>query len=130
STLIDAISGMVPLAAGEIRLAGSPIERLAPHRRARAGIGRMFQALDLFEDLTVEENLSVAGARDVEAAATVVGLAARLADRPAAMTHADRRRLALGRALAAKPLLVLLDEPAAGLDRPARDEIAAAIRAA
>ncbi len=60
TTVIDALTGFVPVASGRISLGGRTVERLPAHARARLGLGRTFQSLELFEDLTVGENLLVA----------------------------------------------------------------------
>ena len=62
TTVVDAVSGVVRVAAGAISVAGRRVDHLPPHRRARLGLSRTFQSLELFEDLTVAENLLVAGA--------------------------------------------------------------------
>ena len=117
TTLLDAISGFVPVAAGTVTLDGVDVTRAPAHRRARLGLGRTFQALDLFDDLTVEENLLVAGGP----ARPEAGPAARPDPRlPTALAHGDRKLLALDRALAGSPRVLLLDEPAAGLDPAGR----------
>ena len=137
TTFIDALTGFVPLSAGKIVFEGAPIGHLLAHRRARAGIARTFQSIELFEDLSVRENVLVAaerprwwslvgglaapirGAGDEEAAGwalDLVGLDA-LADRfPSELSHGQRKLVGVARAVAARPRLVLLDEPAAGLD--------------
>jgi branched-chain amino acid transport system ATP-binding protein len=117
TTALEAISGLAPTASGTIRLAGTPIERLAPHRRARLGLARTFQAQELFEDLTVAENLAIAGAGPSPDG--------RL---PAALTHAERSELGLARALARRPTVLLLDEPAAGLDDAGRTALTRRLR--
>jgi branched-chain amino acid transport system ATP-binding protein len=117
TTALDAISGLVPVAGGTIRLAGTSIERLAPHRRARLGLARTFQAQELFDDLTVAENLSVAG-----------GSPSPDTRLPVALTHAERSELALARALVGRPTVLLLDEPAAGLDGAGRTALARRLR--
>jgi branched-chain amino acid transport system ATP-binding protein len=118
TTALEAISGLVPTAGGSIALGTTPIERLAPHRRARLGLARTFQAQELFEDLTVAENLQVAGA------------GASQDDRlPSALTHAERSTLAIDRAVAGgHPPVLLLDEPAAGLDDAGRDALTRRLR--
>jgi branched-chain amino acid transport system ATP-binding protein len=121
TTVLDALSGFVAPAAGRIVLHGVAVGRLPAHRRARLGLARTFQAQELFEDLTVGENLQVAGAGPDGA-----GDDDRL---PAALSHAERAGLALDRALAAGPTVLLLDEPAAGLDDGARAALAARLRA-
>ena len=119
TTLLDAVSGFVAVDAGRITLAGADITGAPAHRRARLGLGRTFQALDLFDDLTAGENLLVAG-----------GAAGRAGDGrlPPALSHGERKALALDRALAAGPSVVLLDEPAAGLDPAGRAALAARCR--
>ncbi len=117
TTALEALSGLVPAAGGTIRLAGTPIEHLTPHRRARLGLARTFQSQELFEDLTVGENLAVAGAGSTSD------------DRlPEGLTHAERSELALDRALASRPTVLLLDEPAAGLDDAGRAALARRLR--
>ena len=118
TTALDAISGLVPIAGGTIRLAGAAIEDLVPHRRARLGLARTFQSQELFEDLTVAENLLVAG---TEAPPDDDRL-------PVELTHAERSQLALDRATAGEPKVLLLDEPGAGLDDAGRDALMARLR--
>src|SRR5438270_13249590 len=59
TTLLDVISGFVNATSGCVSLDGQRVDRLSPHRRARAGISRTFQAVDLFDDMTIAENLAV-----------------------------------------------------------------------
>ncbi|WP_460773335.1 ABC transporter ATP-binding protein [Microbacterium sp. GXF7504] len=134
TTLIDAVTGFTR-AEGAVRLAGRSLHGLPAHRRARRGLRRTWQHSELFEDLTVRENLSVAcgdarlltttrdllrGRSDtpdaVDETIRILGLEA-LAERPASeLTEGQRKLVGVGRALAPRPELVLLDEPAAGLD--------------
>jgi branched-chain amino acid transport system ATP-binding protein len=118
TTALEAISGLVPVGGGTIRLAGAAIEDLAPHRRARLGLSRTFQSQELFEDLTVAENLLVAGAPGPSADDRL----------PVQLTHAERAELALDRATAAQPKVLLLDEPGAGLDDAGRGRLIARLR--
>lgn len=127
STFINAVSGAVPPAAGTVLLDGVRIDGLPPHRIGALGVGRTFQATRLFSHMTVEENLMVGahagGGRDAPGRPRspaelldLVGLAP-LAQRPAAsLPFGQRRLLELARALAARPRVLLLDEPAAGLN--------------
>jgi sulfate-transporting ATPase len=123
TSVIDAITGFAP-ATGTIELAGRRIEGLAPHARVRAGLARTFQQLELYDDLSVEENVSVAafgGRQDNRRAAVAralhnVGISA-LADRPAGeLSQGERQLVSIARACVAEPRALLLDEPAAGLD--------------
>ncbi|HEX2119379.1 MAG TPA: ATP-binding cassette domain-containing protein, partial [Acidimicrobiales bacterium] len=117
TTAIEAISGFVRANSGHIALSGRRLDHLPPHNRARLGLARTFQSQELFEDLTVAENLLVAGA------------AAPADERlPAQLSTAERSTLALDRAVAAHPQVLLLDEPAAGLDDLGRQALAARLR--
>ncbi len=127
TTLVSQIAGTTRPDSGHILLAGRDITRLPPHRRARLGLARSFQIIDLVDDYTALENAALAvrdaspRARDALAA---VNLAPR-ADTPAgALSHGERRHLELAIALAAAPTLLLLDEPMAGIGH---DEAAALV---
>ena len=135
TTLFNALVGAVP-SAGVVRIGGSDAGRWSAARRARAGLGRTFQRLELFGSMTVEENLrfaTEAGAlserpwrmlarrryQDADrVAATMARLGiATLAETPAAdLPPGSARLLELGRALCIEPAVVLLDEPSSGLD--------------
>ncbi|MEA3021116.1 MAG: hypothetical protein QOI47_2640, partial [Actinomycetota bacterium] len=148
TTTIDAITGFTQTAAGSIELDGRAIGTWSPRRRARAGLARTFQTLELFDSLSVRDNLRIsADARawwrfltdlvrpgrptlddDTMALVHAFGLTDDL-DRAVEELALGRRRLvALARALAGRPSIVLLDEPAAGLDRHERAELAEVIR--
>jgi branched-chain amino acid transport system ATP-binding protein len=135
TTFIDGISGFVPTT-GRIVFDGHEIGHQPPHRRARAGLGRTWQSVELFDDLTIRENLQVAAERQtlggfvadlvvprrrrdhaaVDAALHQVGIV-ELADRmPTEISQGQRKLVGVARALAARPKLVCMDEPAAGLD--------------
>ena len=134
TTFIDAISGFVPHQ-GTVTLDGADITSTAPHARARRGLARTWQAIDLFDDLTVTENLTVAAyqptffgtmkeilARPIKRSSAIdealdVFSLNDLADaKPTELTQGQRKLVAVARALAARPKLLCLDEPAAGLD--------------
>ena len=135
TTFIDALTGFTP-AAGRINFAGREIGDLPAHRRARIGLGRTWQSLELFDDLNVLENLQVASEpqtasgflldlvrpgrhRDhggVDQALAAVGLEDLASRMPAELSQGQRKLVGVARALAARPRLVCMDEPAAGLD--------------
>jgi branched-chain amino acid transport system ATP-binding protein len=134
TTLVDAISGFVD-SRGTVSLDGVDLTGLSPHRRARLGLARTWQAIELFDDLTVRENLTVA-AHHLPASTTFLELFGRplrdttvvdetldefglghLAEStPTELTQGQRKLVAVARALATRPKLLCRDEPAAGLD--------------
>jgi branched-chain amino acid transport system ATP-binding protein len=125
STTLHAIMGMVAPAGGTIRLAGEPIGGRAPERVARAGIALVPEGRRVFAGLTVEENLrlGLAGRRDrtgvsedVEAVYELFPIVREFRRRPAgALSGGQQQQLVIGRALVARPRLMLLDEPSLGL---------------
>lgn len=122
TTLIDAIGGFAS-ARGRVRLQGNEIGDLPPHRRSRAGLGRTFQDIELYDELTVAENVTVGAARAEGDTAQTVEEVLRLlqighlADTAAAdLSQGQRQLVSVARVLAGKPRVALLDEPAAGLD--------------
>jgi sulfate-transporting ATPase len=148
TTLIDAITGFVRPAAGEVRLNGEPISRWPVYRRARAGVSRSFQQLELFESNTVRENLMVASdgysllpyATDLvrptnpplgstaTAAVRELQLEQYLDTRVSDLPYGRRRLVAIARAIAVAPSILLLDEPAAGLSATETAELATVVR--
>jgi sulfate-transporting ATPase len=147
STVIDAITGF-NRPAGEVRLGGNSILRWSARRRAVAGLGRSFQHLELFDTMTVRENLLAAcerrdrrayltnllwpgrprlGAAAV-AAVEEFGLAADLDRRPPELSYGRRRLVSLARAVATEPSVLLLDEPAAGLSSRDSAELGVLLR--
>lgn len=135
TTLINLISGMTRADAGHIVLDGVDISHLPPHRRVRAGLSRCFQITNLFREATVRDNLRLAlqshrghsfglwRRRDAddainEAAVTLarqVGLHESLDHTAGRLPHGAQRQLDIALALAARPRLLLLDEPMAGM---------------
>ena len=118
STAMKAIAGLVSTR-GAIALDGQAIERMAPHERARHGLGFVPQERRIFTDLTVRENLIVGARRFAPDIGALLRLFPNLADmleRPAAqMSGGEQQMLAVARTLAARPRLVLLDEPSEGI---------------
>jgi ABC-type branched-subunit amino acid transport system ATPase component/branched-subunit amino acid ABC-type transport system permease component len=148
TTVIDAVTGFVRPAGGTIELGGVNITKTPAHRRARAGVARSYQSLELFDDLTVLENLLVAaepcpwwryltdlfwpGRTQIGAATRraieTFGLTDALQMRPTGLPYGQRRLVAIARAVAAEPSVLLLDEPAAGLGEVEREELRTVIR--
>lgn len=136
SSFIDALTGYAQDRRGTVSMAGESIDGLPAHAVARRGLVRTFQSVELFDDLTVEENIAVAAERptawealrdlvvpsrrrgmDDMAWAMAVCELETLAQRyPHELSHGQRKLVGVGRALALRPRVVLLDEPAAGLD--------------
>lgn len=159
STLFHCLCGTLRPTAGQVLLDGRDITRLPDHARARLGIGRTFQQLAVFPGLTVRENIRVGAEQHAgqHAGLTTGGLVAGLLGMPdpgrtAARAATDRtirllglgasadlpaaglptgtlRRVELGRALAARPRVLLLDEPAAGLDHAEAEALGTVLRA-
>jgi branched-chain amino acid transport system ATP-binding protein len=116
TTFIDAITGFVR-SEGTVELGETTLNGLPPHARARRGLARTWQTVELFDDLTVGENLTVAAnGASVEDELKLLDLAEAAESMPWELTQAERKRAGIGRALVARPRLLCLDEPAAGLD--------------
>jgi branched-chain amino acid transport system ATP-binding protein len=103
-----------------VELAGTSLDGLPPHVRAQRGLARTWQTVELFDDLTVKENLTVAAkggkGASVDEELKVLDLVHAAEAMPWELTQAERKRAGIGRALVAQPRLLCLDEPAAGLD--------------
>ena len=147
TTLIDSITGFAP-SSGSVAVGGKMLRPRRPHLRARAGVARSFQSLELFEDLTVFDNLRTASdprdaasylvdlvrpSRGALTGETVVAidqfeLRPLLDKLPTELTFGQRRLVSMARTIAAAPSVLLLDEPCAGLDEHERSETATIIR--
>ncbi len=135
TTFVDAITGFVQ-ASGTVHLEGRDISSLPPHRRARLGLARTWQTIELFDDLSVRENLAVAARRPslgsscaeivfgrqpraerlAEEALALLDLEDVAEEMPSDLPQGRRKLVGVARALVERPSLLLLDEPAAGLD--------------
>jgi branched-chain amino acid transport system ATP-binding protein len=137
TTFIDAITGFTPPSQGRVVFDGKEINALTPAQRADAGLTRTFQSLELFDDLTVWDNLLVAAERptwwsffadlvlphrrsaaeeQAQWSLDIMGLEDMKDRLTTDLSHGQRKLVSVARALANRPKLVLLDEPAAGLD--------------
>lgn len=148
TTVIDAITGFAATKGGEIRLGAADVTSKSVASRSRAGMSRSFQSLELFEDMTVLDNLRAAAdphdfwsyltdpfvprnpalPAEVVAAIREFGLENDLQRAVEDLPYGRRRLLAIARAVAAKPSILLLDEPAAGLGDHESAELARLVR--
>lgn len=138
TTMMNVLSGFQRPDTGSVLLDGEDVSRLGPERIARRGVGRTFQAVRPFAGLTVAENVAagaVAGGIKRRAAQQwtaqlldAVGLAHRIDQLAGALPHGDERKLGIARALATRPRVLLLDEPAAGVDESESVELVAMLR--
>lgn len=133
TTLINIICGQFAPSDGVVSIDGAPVSGRAAHLVARAGLGRTFQNIRLFDRLTALENVMIAaqsrGHARAEAQAlamrelTRLGLGARWDALAGSFAYGDRRRLEIARALALSPRYLLLDEPAAGMNPAETDDL-------
>ena len=149
STIVNLICGLLPPTAGRVVFNGADISRLPPHARVTLGIARTFQNIRLFGQLTVWQNLWVAqnsgeqrnqnflrrwfggsnGAwEEINRTLEFFDLAHKRDELAANLAFGEQRRLEFARALAAKPVLLLLDEPAAGMNAEEVDQLDSRIR--
>ena len=137
TTLLKTIMGLVAARSGSMRFDGQDLMRLPPYQRVRAGIGYVPQGREIFNRLTVEENLMMGLAPlSGSAARSVPGhifelfpvLKQMLKRRGGDLSGGQQQQLAIGRALAADPKLLILDEPTEGIQPSIIKEIGAVIR--
>jgi branched-chain amino acid transport system ATP-binding protein len=151
TTLFNLMTGLTPPSSGTLNYRGQKVTGLAPHRVAALGISRTFQNIRLFRALSALENVKIAQhvrtdaglwagvfgtsraeERRVEARAwellDLVGLADRAGESAGNFSYGDQRRLEIARALATEPRVLLLDEPAAGMNTAEKGQLTAFIR--
>jgi branched-chain amino acid transport system ATP-binding protein len=149
STIVNLICGLFPLTAGHVLFGGADISELPPHARVALGVARTFQNIRLFGQLTVWQNLWVAqnsgeqrqqnflprwlggskGAREkIDRMLEFFDLGHKRDELAGNLAFGEQRRLEFARALAAKPTLLLLDEPAAGMNAEEIDQLDSRIR--
>jgi branched-chain amino acid transport system ATP-binding protein len=146
TTFIDAISGFVPYR-GRVELDGHDLTGLPPHARARLGLARTWQSIELFDDLSVRENLLVAshrpsvihtlketvttpgsGSEQIGPTLELLDLESIVDELPSELSQGQRKLVGIARALVAQPRVVCLDEPAAGLDTQESEELGRRLR--
>ena len=148
STLINMLSGALPVDSGRILFQGTDITRLPIHRRVRLGLCRSFQVVNIFPELTVFDNIQIPvltmlnrsrkllrsifkekrAQLEVNGILDMIGLGSEAQTPASALSHGDQRLLEVGIALAAKPSLLFLDEPTAGMNPVERVKILDNIR--
>ena len=148
SVLVNVITGAYAASAGSIHLGGRDVGKEPAHQRARMGMARTFQNIRLLRRMTVVENVLVAikqhatqpfrsllrreGKRDMALAMSLLeqaGLAGKADESAGALAYGEARRLEIARSLAGNPQLLLLDEPAAGMNDRETEDLASRIAA-
>jgi branched-chain amino acid transport system ATP-binding protein len=146
TTFVDAVTGFVRYG-GKVALDGRDLSGLSPHARARLGLSRTWQSTELFDDLSIRENLSVAsrrpsagqvvrelvsasdpGSEAVEESLALVELEWAGELMPSDLSQGQRKLAGVARAIAMRPRLLCLDEPAAGLDTSESAELGRRLR--
>jgi branched-chain amino acid transport system permease protein len=139
TTTLNVLSGLYKATAGKVILDGTDITEMPPHLRAAAGLGRTFQNIRLFRSMTALENVVIGAERPgnrltgeggaealnqrAMSALTFVGLGSRANELISSFSYGHQRLIEIARALAANPTLLLLDEPAAGLNSTEKIEL-------
>ena len=137
STLVNVISGLLTHSAGTLTLDGAPLDGVSAQRRAENGIARTFQNLRVFSSLTVQQNIDVAsytgtasgrgGDALLHEAILRFDLADRLNEPASSLPYGQLRRLEIVRALALRPRVLMLDEPAAGMNEQETEALGEAL---
>ena len=148
STLINMLSGSLPVDSGRVIFQGTEITHLSIHRRVRLGLCRSFQVVNVFPELTVFDNIQIPvlmtlnrtrkllrsifkekrAHLEVNGILELIGLVSEARTPASALSHGDQRVLEVGIALAAKPKLLFLDEPTAGMNPVERVKVLDNIR--
>ncbi|KPJ75060.1 MAG: hypothetical protein AMJ54_16010 [Deltaproteobacteria bacterium SG8_13] len=148
STLINMLSGSLPADSGRIVFQGMDITNMPIHRRVRLGLSRSFQVVNVFPEMTVFDNIQLpalavrnrsrrlfgslanetAVHREVNEILELIGLSAEAGTTASALSHGDERVLEVGIAMAARPKLLFLDEPTAGMNPLERERVLKNIR--
>ncbi|MEX0343614.1 MAG: ABC transporter ATP-binding protein [Rhizobiaceae bacterium] len=137
STLVNLISGLLAHSAGSLSLDGISLDGLSAQERARGGIARTFQNLRVFPSLTVQQNIDVAGYTGaasrrggeeiMQEAISRFDLSDKLNDAANSLAYGQLRRLEIVRALALRPRVLMLDEPAAGMNEQETETLGQAL---
>jgi branched-chain amino acid transport system ATP-binding protein len=153
TTLFNLVTGLIPPTEGQMMFDGAPLGQRKPHQIAAKGIARTFQNIRLFKDLSAQDNILIAQhvhtrsgvltgvlglapapqeEREIREKAAellaLVGLQDRAQEKAQNLSYGDQRRLEIARALALAPKLLLLDEPAAGMNPNEKQSLSAFIR--
>jgi branched-chain amino acid transport system ATP-binding protein len=144
TTLFNLTTGLLPVSGGSIQFQGQELTSLHPHQIARLGIARTFQNIRLFASMTVIENVLVAQnirtqsgitsllpinhredsfRKEAESLLQQMGLWQKNKEKSSSLAYGEQRRLEIARALALEPTLLLLDEPAAGMNEAETEEL-------
>jgi ABC-type branched-subunit amino acid transport system ATPase component len=129
TTFVDAVTGFVRCS-GSVELDGQDLAGVSPHVRARRGLSRTWQSTELFDDLSIRENLTVAS-RDtasIDESLELVELSWAADLMPSDLSQGQRKLVGVARAIAMNPRLLCLDEPAAGLDTSESTELGRRLR--
>jgi branched-chain amino acid transport system permease protein len=144
TTTLNVLSGLYKATSGTVKLDGTDITDMPPHQRAVAGLGRTFQNIRLFRSMTALENVVIGAERPgniligragddalnerAMSALSFVGLGTRAHELISSFSYGHQRLIEIARALAANPTLLLLDEPAAGLNSSEKLELHALLK--